>query len=260
MLFYRYLMVPLLLAIFVSDGNANPFFKRTPKPEAEQYVPVLIKTLKSDPDEKKRAVAAELLREFDVKAFPDILPALIDALKDDTSSAVRLEALKSIGRQHPITQPMIFAVQNAKNDPSKQVRSATKDIAIRWLFHGIRLGNPLPPNFQTEEPPLADQLPSPKKSSRAKESSTPAAPQEEMTPEPIRPTPPLMPTPGSAKPIGPRPLLPFLPTRNTKPESKTAPKPDVKKDKKQEQKDATKPETKPPAKPMEDGPVLNPPM
>src|SRR5262249_8670520 len=137
-------------------------FKRPPKPDPVEHVPALIKTLKTDPEDRKRASAAEDLRDYDAKAFPEIIPALIEALQNDSSISVRLEVVTTIGKTRPIPQTAGYALeQAAKDDTALRVRTVAKGILFEWrVFHGYRHGKP-PANQapQTEEPPLAPMLP-----------------------------------------------------------------------------------------------------
>ncbi len=222
------LMSLLMLAGFASDALAQGLFRRpSAKPDAAEYVPALIKTLQTDADERKREAAAEELRHYDTKTFPDMMPALIEALKNDPSHSVRHEAVNTIGKLRPVSQPGGFALeQAAANDSSFRVRTAAKSTLVQWsLLHGYRQGRAADSvQNQTEEPPLAPPL---AKSGTTSKSGPiiPAsvAPPEKM--DPVRPVPP---------PLMPSPSKPFL-SRSLF------------------QRSGNKPETK------DDGPVLNPP-
>jgi hypothetical protein len=222
-------IIPLIVGFIASDGQAG-IFKRNPKPDPAVHVPALIKTLKTDPEDRKRANAVEELRDYDLKAFPEILPAWIEALQNDNSTSVRLEAVASIGKMRPISQQGGYALeQAAHNDSAIRVRVAADRHLLVWQLIGYQRGKP-PENKtrQTGEPPLADPLPMPKGLSSVNPSTTRTAKDGEPYPSP-----PLMPSPPSTttKPILSRPLFPLIPTRNPKP-----------------------------SKPSEDGPALNPPM
>ena len=69
-----------------------------------ERVPELILTLKTESDERKRAQAAEELREYDARTFTEIVPVLVDVLHNDKKSNVRLEALNSLSRLRPVSQ------------------------------------------------------------------------------------------------------------------------------------------------------------
>lgn len=226
---HRFWIGPLLVAVFAAEGSGG-IFKRTPKPDPAEHVPALIKTLKSDPDDRKRSNAADELRDYDPKTFPDMLPVLIEALENDSSTSVRMEVVNTIGKIRPVSQTSVYALEQAeKNDSAWRVRQEARNVLFKWLVvDGIHRGKP-PENKsnQTEEPPLAPPLTGLKGGLPSKTTPpaivTPAIMEKE--PRPMPPSPPLMPTPSATKPNSPRPLLPLLPTRNVKPESKPAPKP-----------------------------------
>jgi hypothetical protein len=220
-------IVPLLLAIIVPQGQAG-IFKRPNKPDPAEHVPALINTLKNDSDERKRANAAEELHEYDLRTYPDIMPALIEALRNDRSTSVRVEAVNSIRKSRPITQPASYAMhQAAKNDPSFQVRLKARDAIFVWNVLGLTSVQmpEKPATTQTEEPPLAV---SPMQAQRGNNMIPPQPPTPTIDKEtgPL-PAPPLMPGPSTSRP---RPLLQLIPIKNNKP------------------------------KPADDGPSLNPPM
>jgi hypothetical protein len=220
----------LSVILLVSFWQAAPafgggLFKKTPKPEPADQVPSLIRTLKSDTDDRKRSSAAEELREFDGKQFPDIVPALIEALQNDSSTSVRVEAANSIAKIRPITQAAGYALEQAEqNDTERRVRSAARSVLTRWtIFDGYRRGIKAPENqpTQTEEPPLAVPLPE----SKGGPSLIPPAPPTTGATDrknPNRPAPPLMPTPTANTPR--QRLLPLLPSKSTKSDAKPNPK------------------------------------
>jgi len=218
------LMTIALLAVLTSSGRADPLFKRKPKVDPAEQVPSLIRTLASEPDERKRAAAAEELREFDIKTFPDIIPALVEALKNDHSSSVRLDAVNTLGKLRPITPQAGYALEQAEaNDNSLRVRAAAKSILIPWtVIHGYRRGQkPDAVANQTDEPPLAAPLPTPlPPKTQPKTSFTPKSTSNFDPIDEKRLPPPLMPTPSVSKTPAWKSMIPFLPTKNVKPEAK----------------------------------------
>src|SRR5438477_520352 len=117
-----------LLLVFVAIAHLAPaasagLFSRKPKPNPVERVPELLIQLKSSTDEAKRSDAAEELRQFDPKAYPEIMPVLITALSKDASSGVRVEAAASLGKLRPISQQAGYALEQAQNtDSSMRVR------------------------------------------------------------------------------------------------------------------------------------------
>jgi hypothetical protein len=139
-------------------------FRKKPKPEAAGKAKSLVATLQADPDEKKRVQAAEELRTVDPRTNPDVVPALIGALQKDPSTAVRTEAVDSIGRMKPVSPTAAVALETAlQSDPDPKVREAIK--AALWQYHlnGYRT----PPTggslaTQTNEPPFSRPVATPK--------------------------------------------------------------------------------------------------
>src|SRR5262245_46389748 len=99
----RVLLVAVLLAALADSAPAGIFFKKTPKADPKVRVNELIVIVKTDKDESKRAAAAEELRDYDPKAFPDIVPILMDVLMSDQKASVRAEAAQSLGKLRPVT-------------------------------------------------------------------------------------------------------------------------------------------------------------
>jgi len=199
----RILMSLLPIVLLATPALAGPLFKRPNKPDPAEHVPALIKTLQSDPDERKRESAAEELREYDLKSFPDIVPALVEALKNDPSSAVRLEVVSSISKMRPITQPAGYALEQAvADDTSFRVRTSAKSTLVEWVLVRGYVRQYRPPatsGSETEEPPLAG--PSAVKPPVGRQ------PAPKANAEPILP--PLMPTQS--------PSVQATPASNTKP-------------------------------------------
>jgi hypothetical protein len=207
------------LVVVVAVGLSGParagigIFSRKPKGVAAEQVPALVMQLKTDKDDSRRASAAEELRAYDPKAYPEMMTVLTDALLKDASSAVRSEAASTIARLRPINQQAGFALeQAASNDPALRVRMAARQALWQYHLVGYRSGRPpeaadakrgpqLPPPphvatkpgqphvvaknprtgaAETPEPPLADAPPA----------SPPAAlPPTLLTPPPARPAP-----------------------------------------------------------------------
>src|SRR5687767_14483331 len=108
------LIIPLLVAFDCGSARADGLLKRGPRPNPTERVPELIQIVSSDLDDRRRAEAASELKDYDLKSFPDIIPALIEALKNDSSVAVRREAANSIGKMRPISQMGGYALEQAE--------------------------------------------------------------------------------------------------------------------------------------------------
>jgi hypothetical protein len=188
-----------LLALGLTAGLALPapagiFFGKHAKPNPAERVPQLLATLRMDPDAGKRVSAAKELRDYDPKAFPEMVPTLIAVLKYDQKAAVREEIVQTLGKLRPISQEAGKALEEALSDPSWHVRWQARQTLWGYRVSGYRSsskpeeasrpvakpdasGPPVPaanrslmpsllksrpslvPN-ETPPPPLADPLPS----------------------------------------------------------------------------------------------------
>lgn len=135
-------------------------FSRKPKVDPAEQVPTLIMQLKTDKDEGKRSVAAEELRQYDPKAFPEIMTVLSDALLKDSSTAVRAEAASSIAKLRPINQQAGYALeQAAANDPSLRVRMAARQSLWQYNLLGYRSSGKAPDVANQTPPPAVAPAP-----------------------------------------------------------------------------------------------------
>jgi hypothetical protein len=152
-----------LLAVFIglAPSHAAGLFGRKSKPNPAERVPVLLETLKSDPDERKRADAIDELRQQDLRAFPQIVPALIEALKHDASAGVRSAAADALGKVRPIDRTAGFALEQAlANDKAMRVRMSARSALWQYYLYGYRGGRPVETGSnQSGEPPLATPPP-----------------------------------------------------------------------------------------------------
>ncbi|HJZ92878.1 MAG TPA: HEAT repeat domain-containing protein [Gemmataceae bacterium] len=152
----RLLFVPLSLLILVTPTQAG-IFRKSNRPDPAVHVPALLEVLKSSPDDKTRAAAASELRDYDAKAFPDILPALIQTMSSDRSSSVRTEAADAIGKVRPISPQAGFALEQAiANDKDVRVRFAAQRALVKYRLLGyFGGGKGENASAQTSEPPFA---------------------------------------------------------------------------------------------------------
>jgi hypothetical protein len=206
--FLRATLSAMILAALLGQSTfAGVFFSKKTKPTPAEYVPELIKTLKTDGDEHKRCSAAEELRQFDPKQFPDMLPALIDALFNDKKPSVRAEAAQTLGKLRPVSATVGAALEQAlAKDTSMRVRLQARSsiLQYRWAGYSDKAKEGPPP--ESKEPPLAPELPA----------SAPAA------------APRLAPVPATATlPSAPRPLPAAIPVKRSAPEAAPAAVPDV---------------------------------
>ena len=151
----------LLTVLLLTPAQAGILFKKKKPPvDANLRVPELIGQVKTSPDEHKRSQAAEELRQYDPKAFPDIVPVLMDVLASDPKPPVRAEAAHSLGKLRPVSIVVGQALEQAiAKDKSMRVRLQARSALLQYHWAGYRTPKKgdLPP--QTKEPPLAPPLP-----------------------------------------------------------------------------------------------------
>ena len=212
---FRLAAALVLTASLAGDAEAG-LFKKGAKPDPAKAVPLLIETLKTSKDDDKRAEAAEELREYSAKEYPEILPALIDALGGDSSTTVRVDAADSLGKLRPITQKAGYALEQAlQHDSTIRVRVAAR--TSLWLLNleGYR-GGKVADSTESAEPPLAGAK-APPKSPPAVAVLPKGPPKEGLKPAVPHATsfqsaePPLAPPLRPAKSDLPPPLLPARP-------------------------------------------------
>ncbi|MFO0927239.1 MAG: HEAT repeat domain-containing protein [Gemmataceae bacterium] len=156
---YRFLLLLALLPWLITPAQAGIIFgRKKEKIDPKSRVPQLIVILKADGDADKRGQAAEELRTYDASAYPEIIPALVNALLNDPKPAVRLEAVQSLGKVRPVTQEAGDALEQAlANDASMRVRLQARSTLLQYHWAGYRSGKKpdAPPLTPNREPPLA---------------------------------------------------------------------------------------------------------
>jgi hypothetical protein len=207
---YRLAVLPVILLALLTAGPASAgLFGKKNKPTPSERVPELINTLKNDGDEHKRCSAAEELRQYDPQQFPDMIPALIDAVLTDKKPAVRAEAVQTLGKLRPVTGPAGAALEQAlAKDGSMRVRLQARSSLLQYRWAGYTAAPPKPkdePPAQSKEPPLAPDVPASAPTARLPRLAPVPAP----VPAPVSAGPPPVPVPSPASaglPPGPRPL------------------------------------------------------
>jgi hypothetical protein len=175
----RALPVLLVVALAGSPASAGVFWNRKTKPTPTEYVPELIRILKSDGDEHKRCSAAEELRQYDPQQFPDLIPALIEAVFSDKKPAVRAEAVQSLGKLRPVNPAAGGAIEQAlAKDSSMRVRLQARSslMQYRWAGYSAKGKDEAQTPTQTKEPPLAAEPPAPAAANPPRLNTVPAAP------------------------------------------------------------------------------------
>lgn len=267
--YYTWLFIPMAALVVVASADAGIIFNRKPKTTPSDRSAELIQALKTDTDERKRAMAAEELGGLDGKNSA-ITMGLIEALMKDPSSGVRHEAAQALAKLRPISQQAAYALEQAQNnDASTRVRLTARTALWQYTLAGYR--NPTSGSTaQTNEPPIAGgtmpaAAPAPSSSGRRQpvRSNTPGvretnepplAPVPMPVPSPgikIEPSVPMVPVPTASAPI-PRPQPPVV-----TPPVRPLPPPPAPASVKEIKPQPTRPATTP--KKEDDGPLLNPP-
>jgi hypothetical protein len=208
------IVLPLIVwvALAPRPATAGFLFGKKTKPTPAEYVPELIKTLKTDGDEHKRSSAAEELRQYDPAQFPDMVPALVDALMNDKKPGVRAEAAQSLGKLRPVNTAAGLALEQAQaKDGSMRVRLQARSslLQYRWAGYPLKGKEESQPPAQSKEPPLAPEPP-------ATVAAPTAAPAPRLTPVPAATT---------SLPSSPRPLPVGTPVKRSVPVPAPAPVP-----------------------------------
>lgn len=156
----KYLQGMLVLSIALVTGapsQAQFGLSKKPKTNPSQRVPELILTVKTNSDEKKRANAAEELRDYDSVTFGEIVPVLVDVLKNDKKPSVRLEALNSLAKIRPVTSMAGHAIEKASaSDETWRVRWQAKALLPKYNLAGYVTKKAEPKGSETGEPPLGE--------------------------------------------------------------------------------------------------------
>lgn len=225
-------LATLVLAQLALPAADAGIFSRKEKPAPEVQVMEHLKNLKNNPRAGERADAADDLGAFDSLAFPEIVPALINALQNDSSSSVRKQAAESLGKLRPTSVEAEQALEQAEKQDSS--------LLVRWRARTSLLGYRVPP---VAKPPVVSVPPPSRAPIVVKEQPKPAPAQ------PAQPTRPL-PTPDTSLTEHARPTPPpaetgpiLTPPRTVQPASLARPVP-----------------KSPAPPPVEDGPILLPPM
>lgn len=306
MVWRKLLLSGLTLGVIAGSASAGIFFNRnrvsqptrpTETRPDEQQVNELMRILRSDPDERRRASAAAELGKIDLRANPSAGHALIEALEQDPSVHVRAEVASALGKLRPLTLQVGKALETAlNNDQSPRVRLTARNSLLPFIQSGYRLAGakadaydprPTPSVPVPNQPPVVQHQPQrssptrvmqPPITNRSQTTEPPLAstqPTEEPRPV-LRPSTSMKPNvpadPRIADPFGPiigtdadptrrigtPPPRPILPPSATQPSSGPTTQPSFG--------PTTQPSFGPttPAKPAptksdDDGPILNPP-
>lgn len=120
--------------------------------DAARRVHELLNTLRNDPKPDRRENAAFNLRSFPSDKFFEIVPALIEALENDSAPAVRRAVVQTLGELQPRSAEVLEALERAaEKDDSWRVRQSA-----RWAKRGYKVDAQAPP---PPPPPAAAPAP-----------------------------------------------------------------------------------------------------
>jgi hypothetical protein len=190
----------MALALLPAAAPGQIFAKKA-KVVPSQRVPELIVIVKTDPDERKRASAAEELHLYDVKTFTEIVPVLVDVLQHDKKVSVRLEAVTSLAKIRPVSTMAGQALEKAAaDDEAWRVRMHARTSLPKYHLAGYTSKAPEPApvvvNKKVGDPPAVIPGPPP----------TPIPPPP-VSPGFPRPLPPGVVTPATPPPPAQGPSL-----------------------------------------------------
>jgi len=228
----RVLPVLLAAAMASSAGHAGPIFGRKQPMQNPTKVAELLNTLRNGQSGERRAAAASDLAGADGQMFPEVAPALIQALLQDKDSSVRRAAAVALGQLEPRSAEAANALDAClKNEGNLLVRLAART---------ARLGYRVPDNKPAADPekPTVIQVPPPDANGRLRPVPVPNATPSNPN---VNQTRPLPSAPETRGPIVAPPAQPILPVS-------TSPSPRI-----------TVPLPPPPKPAPVEGPILLPP-
>ncbi|MCI0641964.1 MAG: HEAT repeat domain-containing protein [Gemmataceae bacterium] len=158
-LFVTLVLVPVLALSAQADGILGlGLFSKKPKGNPAQRVPELIAILKADQNERNRASAAEELGSYDAALFAELPGVLADALRNDPSASVRMDAASSLSALRPVSSVAGQALDKAAaGDESWRVRWHAKGLLLRYRLAGYTSTKVTVEHgvgMRTDEPPL----------------------------------------------------------------------------------------------------------
>lgn len=187
-----------------NQRDKNKTHTPTPADRVEQ----LLHSLQEDRKEDLRAKAAEELLEFSSQEFPEIVPALTNALVRDNSPSVRKVIIKTLADVKPPTHEIKDALEQAvKQDKSWTVRQTARWASWRYKPKEEVPAKREPSRQLTSKPALTGKMAAGEKNNNqapANEQTIKefpkliAPPLPSIPPELAPPPPPLVPLPGGS--------------------------------------------------------------
>jgi hypothetical protein len=145
----RMLLVLSALVVAAPAVDAGPIFGRKQPIQNPAKVVELLNFLRNSQDGGRRAEAASDLADVDGQMFPEVAPALIEALLKDSHSGVRRQAAESLGQLEPRTAEAAQALDMClKNETNILVRLAARTARLGYRVQEMK--PPAPPQ-QTQQ-------------------------------------------------------------------------------------------------------------
>lgn len=228
---YSWIILVGILPAWAAPAHGQLFSRKT-KANPIQRVPALIVALKTETDDRKRANAADELGTFDSKAFPEIVPVLVEVVQSDAKANVRYEAVSSLAGLRPVSPAAGMALEKAASaDDSWKVRWHAKSALVKYRLAGYSTPKGDGKGPSLGEPPLQGAKVEPKTTptpsrfppgtmvSRPATVGVPASPGSVKNgPPPIPRQLPQGPQFSTAVPQGPQVIRPPLPMTEQGPE------------------------------------------
>ncbi len=131
-----------IFVLFINQAHASDKKSQSIVLEKKGMTPErvgqLLTILRSDLNEDNRLHAAEELGRLDGSRYPEIIPLLIETLRNDPKPAVRAEVVDSLTKIRPITQEAGKAIETAKEDGSFKVRWHARSAARAYHNAGYQ--------------------------------------------------------------------------------------------------------------------------
>jgi hypothetical protein len=114
---------------YVQPAAYQPMPMQQPTPG--MHIEELIKALQESLYPAQREMAAQSLMNFDWRAHPQIVPALLGAARQDPAASVRAGCVSCLGRMGASVGPVMSTLQSMRNDIDPRVRQEVDAALVR---------------------------------------------------------------------------------------------------------------------------------
>lgn len=115
-------MMPTMPTMPMAQVQPVNYQAPMPQPTMNQQIEQMIKLMRESPYPSQREVAAQSLANFDWKAHPHIVPALLQGASQDPAASVRAGCVSCLGRMGAALEPVMTTLQTMRNDIDPRVR------------------------------------------------------------------------------------------------------------------------------------------